>query len=99
MDITSPSPSTNNSPSRGSRPSLSQSNTPRKVPNAHKVERLIHLELTGRGRRAAIGGKCERCGKTHREWFQIEGSRSGLREVDEVIRRWVEWGERESRVD
>lgn len=42
-----------------------------------------------------MGGKCGRCGTGHREWFEIEGSRKGLRVVDEVIRRWVEWGEKE----
>ncbi|CAF9926640.1 MAG: hypothetical protein ALECFALPRED_003493 [Alectoria fallacina] len=62
--------------------------TPHKVPHAHKVERLIHLELAEQ----RVKRDCESCGKEHREWFEVESSREGLREVDEVIRRWTEWG-------
>jgi len=65
--------------------------TPRRVPNAHKVERLIHIELSGK--RAQGGGKCGVCGREHREWFEVEPSREGVRGVDEVVRRWVDWGE------
>ena len=65
--------------------------TPRRVPNAHKVERLIHIELNGK--RAQGGGKCDVCGREHREWFEVEPSREGVRGVDEVVRRWVDWGE------
>jgi len=67
--------------------------TPGKVPNAHKVERLIHIELNGK--RAQRGGKCGVCGREHREWFEVEASREGVRGVDEVVRRWVGWGERQ----
>jgi hypothetical protein len=66
--------------------------TPRKVANVHKVERLIHIELNGK--RAVSGGKCGACGREHREWFEVEASRDGVRAVDEVVRRWVDWGER-----
>ncbi|KUJ12943.1 DUF1766-domain-containing protein [Mollisia scopiformis] len=69
--------------------------TPRKVPNAHKVERLIHIELNGQ--RPQGGGKCNACGKEHREWFEVDASRDGVRAVDEVIRRWVDWAERDAR--
>lgn len=62
--------------------------TPHKVPHAHKVERLIHLELAER----RVKRDCENCGKEHREWFEVESSRDGLREVDEIIRRWTDWG-------
>lgn len=62
--------------------------TPHKVPHAHKVERLIHLELAER----RVKRDCESCGKEHREWFEVESSRDGLKGVDEVIRRWTEWG-------
>lgn len=58
---------------------------------AHKVERLIHLELAER----RVKKECEACGKEHREWFEVEGSRRGVRGVDEVVRRWVGWGERQ----
>lgn len=64
--------------------------TPHKVPHAHRVERLIHLELAER----RVKRDCESCGKEHREWFEVESSRDGLRAVDEVIRRWTEWGRR-----
>lgn len=40
-------------------------------------------------------GPCEKCGKEHREWFEVEANRDGLRAVDEVIRRWVGWAERQ----
>ena len=66
---------------------------PTKVPHVHRVERLIHLELAER--RVVDRGSCENCGKDHREWFEIEATRSGLRSVDEVIRRWVGWAERQ----
>ncbi|KAL5114113.1 hypothetical protein ACEQ8H_007997 [Pleosporales sp. CAS-2024a] len=62
----------------------------RKVPHAHRVERLIHLEL---GAQRVIKS-CEACGKTHKEWFEVEASREGVKNVDDVVRRWVEWAER-----
>ena len=67
--------------------------TPRRVKNAHKVERLIHIELSEM--RQGKGEKCAVCGREHREWFEVEGSKEGVRAVDEVVRRWVGWGERE----
>jgi hypothetical protein len=69
--------------------------TPRKVPNVNRVERLIHIELAGK--RAQGSGKCGACGREHREWFEVDASRDGVKAVDAVIRRWVEWGEREAR--
>lgn len=60
---------------------------PHKVPHAHKVEKLIHLELAEQ----RVKRDCESCGKEHREWFEVESSRDGLRGVDEVIRRWTDW--------
>ncbi|TVY13701.1 hypothetical protein LARI1_G009619 [Lachnellula arida] len=68
--------------------------TPRKVPNVNRVERLIHIELAGK--RAQGGGKCGACGKEHREWFEVDASRNGVAAVDEVIRRWADWVERET---
>ena len=67
--------------------------TPRKVSCAHKVERLIHIELEGK--RSVGSGKCDVCGREHREWFEVEASKGGVRAVDEVVRRWVDWGERD----
>lgn len=74
-----PSPSPSSSPSPKS---------PRKVPHAHKVERLIHLELA----HLRIKQGCAACGKEHREWFEVEGCRQSIEDVDRVIRRWVEYG-------
>lgn len=64
---------------------------PRKVPNVHKVERLIHIELNAK--RLQGKGKCDACGKEHREWFEVEAGREAVRAVDEVIRRWSDWAE------
>lgn len=66
---------------------------PRKLPHVHRVERLIHVELAEK--RVREHGPCVNCGREHREWFEIEASRDGLRAVDEVIRRWVAWAERQ----
>ncbi|KAG5961587.1 hypothetical protein E4U58_004188 [Claviceps cyperi] len=66
--------------------------TPRMTPHCRKVERLIHIELTGMGLRADMS-TCEACGREHREWFEVQASRDGIRAVDEVIRRWISWDE------
>lgn len=63
----------------------------RKVPHVHRVERLIHLELTDL--RVRDLGQCGECGKEHREWFEVEAAKEALRRVDECVRRWVSWGE------
>lgn len=70
-------------------PDTAGADQPRKVPHAHRVERLIHIELADkRVKRLCVG-----CGKEHREWFEVEASREGVRGVDAVVRRWVGWGE------
>ncbi|KAI1513427.1 T5orf172 domain containing protein [Pyrenophora tritici-repentis] len=84
----SPSPSPAPSPSRHPA-SSSPSPTVRKVPHAMRVERLIHLELSAQ----RVIKQCEACGKAHKEWFEVEASREGVRGVDEVVRRWVKWDE------
>ncbi|KAI5790191.1 meiotically up-regulated gene 113-domain-containing protein [Geopyxis carbonaria] len=65
----------------------------RKVPYANRVERLIHLEL---GARAGANPmvQCKGCGKTHKEWFEVDASREGVLGVDAVVKRWVAYGER-----
>lgn len=78
--------STSSPPSTSTTPALS---TPQKVPHAHKVERLIHLELAVQ----RVKRSCESCGKEHREWFEVDTSREGLRNVDDVIKRWVGWAQ------
>ena len=62
---------------------------PKPVANSHKVERLIQLELADKRVKRA----CAACGKEHREWFEVEASREGMKGVDEVCRRWCGWGE------
>lgn len=62
---------------------------PRKVPHASRVERLVHVELADRRAKRACGV----CGRAHREWFEVEASAEGVRGVDEVVARWVKWGE------
>lgn len=104
----SPHPSPRNSPAQSRRPSAqnihqnhNQNRRPtdnmrrassgvRKVPHAHRVERLIHIELNAQ----RVMKKCDACGKDHREWFEVEASREGVKKVDEVVRRWVDWAER-----
>ncbi|ATY64591.1 importin 13 [Cordyceps militaris] len=60
------------------------------TPHAKRVERLVHIELTGMGLRAERE-TCKACGRDHREWFEVGTTREDARKVDEVIRRWVEW--------
>ncbi|UNI17948.1 hypothetical protein JDV02_004252 [Purpureocillium takamizusanense] len=68
---------------------------PRTTPHCRRVERLVHIELAGMGLRASLGS-CEACGRDHREWFEVAATREGIRSVDGVIRRWVDWDERET---
>ena len=67
----------------------SASEVHRKVPFVHRVERLIHIELADK----RVIKKCEACGKEHREWFEVEATREGVKDVDGVVRRWVGWAE------
>lgn len=69
----------------------SSPSTPRQVPHVHRVERLIHLELADK--RAKDMGVCGNCGREHREWFEVDANRQGLKHVDDIIRRWVSWAE------
>ena len=63
-----------------------------KVPNVKRVERLIHLELAEK----QVKRQCGTCGKEHREWFEVEASQAGVKGVDETVRRWVGWAERQA---
>ncbi|KAG5662487.1 hypothetical protein KAF25_004905 [Fusarium avenaceum] len=65
---------------------------PHMTQHVHRVERLVHIELAGMGLKADAG-KCEACGREHREWFEVEATREGVKSVDGVIRRWIEWDE------
>ncbi|KAF2715321.1 DUF1766-domain-containing protein [Pleomassaria siparia CBS 279.74] len=67
----------------------------RKVPHAHRVERLIHIELSEQ----RVVKKCEACGKDHREWFEVEATREGVKAIDEVVKRWVSWAEKTNNID
>jgi hypothetical protein len=66
----------------------------RKVPCVKRVERLIHLELA---EKRALK-QCETCGKEHREWFEVEATRDGVRAVDQVVKRWVDWAEKAQKI-
>jgi hypothetical protein len=95
-----PTPSPQSSPAHSRQPSYSNqrpsdasrrvSEGVRKVPHSHRVERLIHIELTGQ----RVMKKCDACGKDHREWFEVEATKEGVKRVDEVVKRWVDWAER-----
>ncbi|KAI5919996.1 meiotically up-regulated gene 113-domain-containing protein [Camillea tinctor] len=67
--------------------------TPRKMPHSHKVERLVHIELAGAGLRVSDKAPCEACGKSHREWFEVDATRESIAMVDEVVKRWSDWDE------
>lgn len=53
------------------------------MPDAHKVERLINLELVD----MRVVGSCSACGKEHREGLDVNGSREDICEADAVIKR------------
>lgn len=67
----------------------------RKVPNVNRIERLIHLELRDDPKvyPDELKHKCAVCGKVHKEWFSVEASEGGVKWVDNVISRWISWGE------
>lgn len=69
-----------------------KSSGPDPTPLLPRVERLIQMELAGSRSKQE---KCESCGREHREWFEVDASRKGIREVDECVRRWVNWGRNE----
>jgi hypothetical protein len=62
----------------------------RKVPFVKRVERLVHLELAQKQAKR----QCEACGREHREWFEVKASQKAVKDVDDCVRRWVEWAER-----
>lgn len=72
-----------------------------KCPLPHRVERLIHLELSSLYRQA--GFKCINCGKTHREWIRVNrrvgpngkpmtDTELWLACIRPVILKWVQYG-------
>jgi hypothetical protein len=83
-----------NNPPRSPDRSFGQAppHTPTPAPLLPRVERLIHIELAALRTKQE---KCGVCGREHREWFEVDASREGVRAVNAVVRRWVEWGVRE----
>lgn len=69
-----------------------QSDVVRKVPCVKRVERLIHLEMAEQ----QVKKQCAACGKEHREWVEVQASRAGIKAVDDTVKRWVEWAERQA---
>lgn len=65
---------------------------PHMTQHVHRVERLVHIELAGMGLKKDAE-KCDACGREHREWFEVEATREGIKAVDGVIRRWIGWDE------
>lgn len=99
VSSSTPTPSPQTSPANSRRQSAqdatsnrraSDAGLVRKVPTVMRVERMIHLELVEQ----RVMKKCEACGKQHQEWFEVEATKDGVKKVDEVIKRWVEWAER-----
>lgn len=94
----SPQPSPQHQKPQPLYPDLSKPPTPRresenvhKCPHVHRVERLIHLELASK----QVKRQCEACGKEHREWFEVDATQDGVTAVDETVRRWIGWAERQ----
>ncbi|KAF3907306.1 hypothetical protein ABW21_db0204061 [Orbilia brochopaga] len=58
---------------------------------AHRVERLIHLEL--RDEYYNKPHVCSTCERVHKEWFSVPANREGVYRVDEVIKRWCQWAD------
>ncbi|KAM7210927.1 Meiotically up-regulated gene 113 domain containing protein [Rhypophila decipiens] len=69
--------------------------TPRKMPHSHKVERLIHIQLTGLNMRVTDREKCKNCGREHREWFEVKADRDSVADFDRIVRKWSDWNEAE----
>jgi hypothetical protein len=63
----------------------------RKAKRVGKIEKLVHLHLEMLGQR--VRREC-RCGTEHREYFEVEATAKAVREVDAVVRQWIEWGDR-----
>ena len=72
-------------------PSTPGAPLPRKAPNIHRLERLVHIELADR--RVKLQEPCEQCQKRHQEYFEIEARAEQLQLVDECVRRWVRFSE------
>lgn len=70
--------------------SYPQAGTRQKVCHLHRVERLIHTELSEWN----VKRQCQPCAKEHREWFEVDG-RDGVREVDRIIEKWIAWSARQ----
>jgi hypothetical protein len=72
-----------------------------KCPLSHRVERLIHLELSSSHKSA--GYKCPECGSIHGEWIRVNRRKhpDGTRMTDQelwqssvrpIILKWVQYG-------
>lgn len=63
----------------------------RKVPLSHRVERLIHVELSAQ--RVTASGACMACGRMHREWFEVAATAEAIAAVDAVVKKWCLWAD------
>jgi hypothetical protein len=53
-----------------------------KVPHVQRIEKLVHIELVNYRKKR----RCEGCGKTHIEWFDIDEAKAV-----KVYQKWRDW--------
>ena len=59
----------------------------RQAPHPKRLEALIHAELKYKRYQVL---KCERCGKKHQEWFNVDAA-----EAQRVVKKWTLWMQKE----
>lgn len=62
----------------------------RLVPDAERVESLVHRELADK--RVPME-KCVPCDRKHDEWFELEVSEESVRKLDGIVRKWIRFVE------
>ncbi|KAI9929912.1 hypothetical protein ASPWEDRAFT_272371 [Aspergillus wentii DTO 134E9] len=69
--------------------------TGRMMPFVHRVEHLIHCELAEM--RLLDLGKCQYCGKEHKEWFEVPANEESIQRIDGCIRKWTNWADSQAK--
>ncbi|KAI8340219.1 meiotically up-regulated gene 113-domain-containing protein [Chlamydoabsidia padenii] len=74
----------------------------RRCPFSHRVERLIHIELSAMYPITGNAFKCQGCGSEHREWFRVKRPWVGKRSMTDqevwaerirpVMLHWIKYG-------
>ncbi|TKX24227.1 hypothetical protein C1H76_3530 [Elsinoe australis] len=62
----------------------------RLVPDAERVESLVHRELADKW---VPMEKCVPCDRKHDEWFELEVSEESVRKLDGIVRKWIRFVE------